>query len=547
MRRLTWMLLVLVAFQPVANAAAIDVEAQCPWIDREGYTPIVLTVRSATPTATVVTVEANLFDNRTTMTIAVPAGAVLSRTLLLPGATRGWGSSIDLRWSAPGVPSEQLSVSPHGFRDFDVVVLDPEDRWTVKESRDAVAAAFSPRRESSGGAHSTSSYADTRFTRWSADALPDRWQGLPAWLTLVTTAAGERALTDSQRAAVAAWTQAGGRLFVTDAAQLSGWQRLAAQVAVVSDAALIQRISHVRSFQERSAVDWPVPGTGRAPVYGFISIALGFSLIVGPLNLWWCARQGRRHLLLITTPVLSVAACVMLLMYGLVSDGLGIQRAAVQVVMLDQAAGRAATWTSMSIFAGLAPSPLTLDQETLLTVQDPRSDRRQDQQSAVALSWTATSQVASGWIPSRTNRQLTFASVQPERRRLMMVKNGEGWQVTNGFDLVLEDFDWKDASGRPWHLAGSLAAGAQGSLTAGAVPNALALPLGRLPTAAVQAGADCTWTARFSGALLAIPGPAATDAEPVMSWVMGHGALESAASAFTPAPTAAPAVTQGGF
>lgn len=520
------------------TAAEVQVDAQCPWVDRDGYTPVLLTVRSGLPIATTVEVDGTLLDNHTSMAIAVPPGAVVTRTLLLPGAARSWGSSIDLRWRAPGQPEERVGVSPRGHRELDVVVLDPDERWPVKDVRAAVAAVVGAHRETSGGS-SSSTYTDERFNRWSPAAMPDRWQGFPAWLTVITTPAGDRALTDGQRAALAVWTHAGGRLFVTEVAQIAPWRALGAQVAEVAEPVLAERIRAVWSQQDRTTEEVPVPGTGRVPVYGFVGIALLFSLVVGPLNFWWCARTGRRYLLLLTTPLLSLAASVVLLAYGLVSDGIGIQRVVVQVLALDQPAGRAGTWTSMTIFAGLAPSTVDLDGESLLTAQVARENHN-NSQSPVSLAWTSSGQQASGWIPSRINRQLTVASVVPEKRRLLFAKDGDGWRVTNGFDLVLEDLAWRDPHGRPWHLGGSLAAGGDGPLTPGAT--VIAPPLGRLPSAALQAVEGSAWTARFSGALLPIPGPVATDAVPVVSWVIGRGAATAATG-----PAAGTEAPAGGF
>ena len=534
-----WWLLALIAIWNFGlTAAELQVDAQCPWVDRAGYTPVVITVRSGLPTPTAVQIDATLYDNRSGMVIEVPAGGVVTRTLLLPGAAQRWGSSLDVRWRAPGFSSEQLSVSPRGFREVDVVVIDPDEQWPVPESRTAIAAAVGPSRDPSGGG-STSAYAEYRFNRWAPSSLPDRWQGFPAWLSIISTPAGDRALTDGQRAAIAAWTHAGGRLFATDVSQIVAWQNRGALVSLVEKSRLIERIKSVWSQQERSFEDAPVPGTGRVPVYGFVTIALLFSLLVGPANMWWCARKGRRHLILVTTPLISLIASAVLLTYGLVSDGLGIQRSVIQVISLDQTTGRAATWTAMTIFAGLAPGALALDQEVLLTVQNPREDRYgSTHDSPVSLQWNATGQQAVGWIPSRVNRQLTFASVQPEKRRLLFAKDGNSWQVTNGFEAVLEDFGWRDPQGRYWHLAGSLAAGAAGQLTAGSA--VVAPPLGRFPTASLQAIEGGAWTARFSGALLTIPGPVASDAVPVTSWVVGRGVGMGNTTNAEPAAESAP-------
>lgn len=525
MHRCCWLLSLVTWCSFGLTAAELTVDAQCPWIDYAGYTPVVITVRSGLPTATAVQIEATLYAHRATLAMEIPAGGVITRTLLLPGTSRSWGASLNVSWRAPGFSPQQISVSPRGFREVDVVVIDPDERWPLRETRDLIAAAVGPNHGDSRSGSSSGVYPESRFSRWDPLAMPGSWQGYPAWLSIISTPAGDRALHDGQRAAIAAWTHAGGTLYVTDPGQIAVWQNRGAVVSLVETSRVIKRLKSIAQYKERTFEDSPVPGTGRIPVYGFVAIALFFALLVGPANLWWCARTSRRHLILVTTPVISVLASAVLLTYGLVSDGLGMQRSVIQVVSLDQTTGRAATWTAMTIFTGLAPGALALEQNILLTAQDPRVDRYgAERESPVTLHWNATGQQAAGWIPSRVNRQLTFADVRPEKRRLVFAQEGDGWQVTNGFEAVLEELSWEDPQSRFWHLEGSLEGGAAGRLTAGSAT--VSPPLGRFPTAtvqAVQAVHGGTWTARFGGALVPIPGPVARDAVPVQAWLVGHG------------------------
>ncbi len=512
-----WWLLLLVLATGLP-AVEVTLDANCPWIDRDGYTPVILNIRADEPTQ--VEVRAELDDNVASVVIAVPAGELVRQTLLIPGSLRRWSSAVEITWRAPGRREVRTSASPRGFRDLDVVVVDPEESLGVKDLRERLAKELGNPPDSNGyrGSSSSGTYNPDRFNRWAFEAVPDRWQGWPAWVTVVTTAAGDRRLSEGQRQALAAWTHAGGRLFIADQAQLAPWRGLGARVELLNQAVLNARVRQVWDSLRHEPAPVAVPDTGRVPVYGFVAIAVLFSLVVGPLNFWWCARQGRRHLLLLTTPLLSLAACTVLLVYGLVADGLGTRRLAVQVLVLDQHLGRASVWHGLSYFAGLAPGAIGLDPDDRLSVIGKPDDRREEPR--LELAWSTVQRATGSWIPARMNRQLAQATVRPERRRLGVAASGAGWQVTNGFDQPLTSLAWHDPQGEPWHLAAELVPGATAPLVRGAVSDGEP-PLARLPVAAVIAAQSGVWTARFAAPLVAVPGPEASDVQPVATWVIG--------------------------
>ena len=504
----------------------VEVTATCPWQDRDGYTPIVLTARS--DVATVVDFVAEIGEGRAELRLAVPAGEPVRRTLLVPTSGKQWSASVTLNWRTPGQNPGQEFLSPRGYRDLDLVIIDPQETYGVKELRAELMKIVGkpPNADNYGG---TVAYADNRCARWAADELPDRWQGYPSWITLVLTPTGERRLNDAQRAAISAWTSAGGALLVTEESQLAGWRTLGAQVQVLTVADAAERVQAVWKMVDQQASATPVPGTSSVPVYGFVSIALLFAVLVGPVNLWWCGRRGRRHLLLFTTPALSLVASLALLTYGLLADGLSVRRTVVQVLALDQVTGRVSGWTGMTLFAGLPPSTITLDDDALLVPLDP-GDRRHNDAPAVALVWGDGEQLARGsWIPARVNRQLGSGVARGEKRRLVFTPDAGGWSVANGFEQSLTSLRWTDPAGTAWHLGQPLAPGEAAALVAGTVTVDLP-PLHRLPVAATlalraaspAASPQGTYNAIFAGPLLPIPGPAATDVVPVQTWVSGR-------------------------
>ena len=510
--------------------AQVEVTAACPWQDHDGYTPIVITLRADVPST--IELDGSVDPAHGRMTVQVPAGEVVRRTLLVPTSGRRYSAGVSLAWRTPGQPPGSEYLSPRAYRDFDVVVIDPAESFAVKELRDVVEKKVGspPDPDSGYRGGSGTTYAENRFTRWGADALPDRWQGYPSWITVLVTPAGERALSEAQRGALSDWSTAGGALFVTSTEQIPRWQAIGAQVQIVAASALGKRIVAVWNQSGRTNESAPVPGTNAVPVYGFVTIAVLFAILVGPANLWWCARHGRRHLMLVTTPILSLVASVILLAYGILADGFTVRRSAVQVVALDQTTGRASVWTGMTLFAGLPPSSITLDGQALLVPLDP-GDGRHNDSPAVDLLWTDAEQLArGGWIPARANRHLGVGLVGAEKRRLAFTSSGIAWSVANGFDHPLTALQWIDGNGAPWHLEHPLAPGQSAELKAG-VTSPVHPPLKRLPPSAEQAIAAImspesttpgAYVATFASALVPIPGPVVTDAVPVQTWVVGR-------------------------
>jgi len=58
------------------------------------------------------------------------------------------------------------------------------------------------------------------------------------------------------------------------------------------------------------------------PVFVFILLFV-FAILVAPVNLFYFARAGRRHRLFITTPIISVVTCLLVIVVILFTDGIG--------------------------------------------------------------------------------------------------------------------------------------------------------------------------------------------------------------------------------
>jgi hypothetical protein len=206
-----------------------------------------------------------------------------------------------------------------------------------------------------GTSSSSSSSRSSDLLRGSrlqmADAPAD-WRGYTALNQLWLTEAEWTRLRAEQKRAIVEWVSAGGDLaIVTDKADLARRQELQLP-GRVQDRRLCfgagcivlhqktggngnptmvhQRLNAGRS-RDLSALlddyqDWPMLkdlGSFKMMsglILGFIVL---FGILVGPVNLLWCSHQSRRHLLFITTPILSLAGTVFLVALMLLQDGTG--------------------------------------------------------------------------------------------------------------------------------------------------------------------------------------------------------------------------------
>jgi hypothetical protein len=514
-------------------AGEVSVTATCPWEDKDGYTPVLVTVEAVAEQDVEITATIGKASARDR--VRVSPVAPVRRTLLLPSNT-GWGGSIDLRWSGRS-DSERVHVGASGHRDFQVGLLDPDEQVALP----ALAKRIEAKAPTSGQSRGYSSSGNERARRLGTD-LPDRWQGYPAWLTLLTTPAGDRRLDDAQRRAIATWTTVGGALFVTTPEQQQAWERLGVRAGLYrpdADEALLARLRHAAA--ECTPSEHPVPGTGDVPVGWFMTLAIGFAVIVGPLNLWWVRRRGQPHLLLATVPAISLVTCAGLLLTAFLAEGIGARRHAIQVAIIDQGRHQVAAFTGCTWFCGLPPGSIALDADDRLLpfdTQDYEGRWRRDAYE-LALDWTAGQRAEGGWLPARVNRQLALTQVRPERRRVLVSAHPDGLRVQNGLDVAIARIVAIDAEGRRWSAndipPGGEAEAQRITKNFDLIPADLRSRVGIDAALALRIATQRnTYTALVAAPLLPLIGPEAQDAKPPVALVVGHTGLAIADEPATP-------------
>jgi hypothetical protein len=519
-------ILLAAAAAALLASGEVRVDASCPWEDKDGYTPVLVRVealvRPLQVDLEVVLGEASARDR-----VAVEPGRPLVRTVLVP-SNSGYGQPR-VRWDAGSSAGEDGASPAIDYRTADLVLLDPAERVALPELVKAIADRIGSGGGSGRGGWRSSS--TERARRIAVDLLPDRWQGWPVWLSLLTTAEGERLLSPAQREAIAAWTRVGGGLYTTDPQAVETWRRLGARVALASDpitdSGLFERL-------KRAAEDPPaprkvdVPGTDELPTGWFLTLAIAFAIVAGPLNLWWVKRRGKPWLLLVSTPIISAGTCALLIAVTLIADGVGRTRIAGQIAILDPAAQRVATFTAATYFCGIAPGSFALDPDDRLVPMDPSDWEGRWRRDApdLAIDWRGGQTAGPGWISARVNRQIAVTQWRPERRRLAITRTPGGWSLVNGLDVAISEANWIDPSGTAWGV-GAVASGAEAPLArlprAASWPDALVARLGPdLRLALPGQRKPGTLAARLASPLLPLPGPPADDATPPEAWVLAH-------------------------
>lgn len=191
----------------------------------------------------------------------------------------------------------------------------------------------------------------------------DEWPGVePAehlhsephgWGKIVTL----RPVTRSGRAEVDRFLQA-------HTAELRRHQRVEAKLALGPAAEYLREEERaygpapVRDHREPGLISQTMPlPIQQLPLRKLFFVMLLFVILIGPVNYLWLKRRGREPWILVTTPALSFAFCVVVVLFITLNEGWHSRGRAFGVTLLDQEAGHlAATRAWSDVYAPIAPA-----------------------------------------------------------------------------------------------------------------------------------------------------------------------------------------------
>lgn len=421
--------------------------------------------------------------------INAPAEKITTRDILVPlnPAAETHGSNVYLAVAMSGTMGIQNNTVNAEFSTDQPSVLLSEPLFNLNASKidsDAVSK-FSSGRYSGGG-----------FTsRFSAGQLPDNWLAFSGFDSIVMLDSDWTSMPPGSRNAIVSWVRLGGHLVIHSVTTTT-----AASLGLPADTSFGKiTLRSVPSSLMLDTADLLELLTSRSPLptrrdsvtndfeggwalyqaFGekpfryvlFIIVLLIFGVLVGPINLFVFAKSGRRHLLFITTPIISLGASLILIGLIMFQDGFGGDGRRLVLMEVPSEAGENAAFIlqeQVSRTGVLTRSTFTLDTPALFSpvpMEDSRWTRfnRSDPNGTFNLQPEGSGARASGdWFQSRSVQGHSLAAVVPTRGRIERVA-GSG-DLISTFDFPIRTLFLQDDAGN-WQRAESIETGKPFKLT----------------------------------------------------------------------------------
>ena len=339
---------------------------------------------------------------------------------------------------------------------------------------------------------------------YAPEDLPEDWRGLSGFDALMITMPEWLSLKPGQRLAVTQWVRLGGQLDVyasadgvasalgipTDAqhqvsngkAQVLPWNgsNLGAQVTVDRYWDIDKRehalcsgySSHSGGSPATRKPQWGLLkslGTRSFASWQAIVFLVIFGILVGPVNLFVLAPQGKRHKLFFTTPLLSVGASLLMVAVFLLQDGIGgIGARLVVIHVVPEEAAAYITQEQASRAGMLLGSGFELKQpaliEPLALPEMPWVKLNNTKNSQSAKLSQEGSQRGGNYFQSRAEQGQILHAVISTRARLEL-KGGlpadAAPEIISALSFTLDTLFYVDARGLVWRAEQPLGAGQQ--------------------------------------------------------------------------------------
>jgi hypothetical protein len=294
--------------------------------------------------------------------------------------------------------------------------------------------------------------------RFSASQLPGDWRAWAGFSGVIMTGDEWRGLEAQPRTALLGWVAAGGALFLAgeNAFEGAGSRGLGRIVGLAGDGAALDVEAALPTLLALAtpALD-EVPdqsagplaerlGLRETPRLALALLMLAYAAAVGPVNLWLC-RGSRRPWVFWTTPLIALAACVVLSVAIVFRDGLGGtgHRFAV-IVSLPGESQELLLQEQVSRTGLLAGRAFSLRDAALLVPLPVgrTAGRRQFEVHGDRHS--------GDWFTSRASQGQLLQLVRPTRARLTFSPGPQGPTLVSSFPTRLRAVSYTDDEGRVW-------------------------------------------------------------------------------------------------
>lgn len=238
-----------------------------------------------------------------------------------------------------------------------------------------------------------------------------------------------------------------GQCLLVNAASITGLDRI--QVDALRDLAReCGQVWQSMPNEGNANSEFPVIEDARIPVRGIVFIMLAFILVVGPLNIFFCARANNRIAMLWTIPLISFVTCAVVFGYSLMSEGITPTTRTEALTILDQVSHRATTLARQAFYTPLTPGDgLRYSHDTEVT---PLVDvNRYNGGNSRELELSQSQHLIRGWITARVPAHFALRKSETRRERLQVQRLPDGRvTVLNGLGADIQTLWLRDDKGR---------------------------------------------------------------------------------------------------
>lgn len=375
--------------------------------------------------------------------------------------------NLEIEVSAPGLPTQVRSTNGNLPVDFPLLAI----------SRSLGQRSITRLDEKTRNLGSNVPYFAKLFT---PEYLPREWSSYTGLDGILLDQPAYEALAPAQKQALTAWIRLGGELhlFREDPVQPAGG---GGKTEITKDSRLsLGRIHHwtwdgrelpdgiLEQFTGKPVLatalesdydqNWPLQQTFGTkdfnPLVVFLLLFL-FAVLVAPVNLFYFAKPGRRHRLFVTTPLISVVTCVLIVLVILFMDGVGGRGFRVVIADLQPGEGRIHLLQEQISRTGVMVTPaFETDRSCELNLVNlPPSHFNPLSNSGSRLSTFEVKgkRFDGEFFRSRSEQGFAIRSAEPSRERIETqgVKNGAPQLISNLSSEIIS-FRYRDDQGGMW-------------------------------------------------------------------------------------------------
>jgi hypothetical protein len=326
--------------------------------------------------------------------------------------------------------------------------------------------------------------------------LPDEWLAFSGYDSILMTDRDWADIPPGARNAILSWLRLGGQLVIYSSSSAtletlglpaqasfgtvtlrsipSDLSMNAAEVVslVAKNKTQPQHVSSRENFMST----WPLQQAFGSQTFRyslFVAVLVIFAILVGPVNLFVFAKSGQRHRLFITTPLISLAASLILIVLIIVQDGFGGNGLRRVLMEVRPESGINAAYIHQEQFSRtgvLTNSNFTLD--TPATFQPvPIADSRWARYSRGSSRYRSDNgekgtfnlqpddgkiKASGDWFQSRSEQGHILSAVTSTRGRIEKTDTPDSFIST--FEFPIETLYYLDEASQ-WHRAEAVTAG----------------------------------------------------------------------------------------